>query len=72
MIGVKVMAIAERNIEWQPRGWDWSSRKNCIVRNGEIGTGGMPLLDYYLLNKDIDGAIEFLQAIKRAMAETKK
>ncbi len=71
-MGKRVMAIAERQVEWTPNGWGWSSRKECIIRDGEIVNGGMPLLDYYFLNKDIDGAIEFLQAIKRAMAETKK
>jgi len=35
-MGVKVMAIAERQIEWIPNGWDWGSRKQCIVRDGKI------------------------------------
>ncbi len=66
---IETTAIAERQVEWTPKGWDWSSRKLVIVRNG--GIKEMPLLDYYFLNKDIDGAIEFLQAIKRAMKESK-
>jgi hypothetical protein len=67
---VKTEAIAERQVEWIPDGWDWASRKTGVVRDG--GLQGSITLDYYFLNKDIDGAIEFLKQIKRAMAETKK
>lgn len=57
-------------MDWIPDGWDRDSRKSAIIRDGEITT--MPVIEGYFLNKDIDGAIEFLQSIKRAMAETTK
>ena len=70
MEGIKLESIAERRVEWIPNGWDWSSNKTAIIRDGKLEI--MPLLDHYFVEKDPDGAIEFLQAIKRAMAETRK
>ncbi len=64
------MTIAERQIQWIPIGWDFFSRKGAVVRDGKLET--TLSLDGYFVTADIDGAIEFLQAIKRAMAETRK
>jgi len=63
-------AIAERQVEWTPKGFSWSSRKVAIIRDGKLNK--MPLLEGYFVEADPDGCIEFIQAIKRAMAETRK
>ena len=68
MSEVKVVAITERNIKWTPGGY--SESKEAIIRDGKINY--LPTLERYIVEADPDGAIEFLQAIKRAMAETRK
>ena len=73
MSDVKVVtteAIAEREVGWTPKGWRRSSRKVAIVRDGKLEQ--FPQMDVYYVEADPDGCIEFIQAIKRAMAETRK
>ena len=67
---VKVEAVTERQVEWTPKGWGWSSCKVAIIRDGKIDR--FPQIDGYFVEADPDGCIEFIQAIKRAMAETAK
>lgn len=67
---VTTEAIAERQVEWIPQGYGWSSRKTAIIRDGKIDQ--FPGIAGYFVEKDPDGCVEFIQAIKRAMAETAK
>lgn len=67
---VKTESIAERQVEWIPKGYAWSSHKTAIIRDGKIDQ--FPKIDGYFVEADPDGCVEFIQAIKRAMAETRK
>jgi hypothetical protein len=66
---IKKNYVSERTITWVPEGWDYSSRIDAIIRNGELRQDLE--LPYYMLNKDMFGAIAFLQAIKDEMYNTR-
>jgi len=68
--GITVETINERQVEWTPKGCGSSSRKLAIIRDGKIDE--LLQIDSYLINADIDGYIEFIQAVKQAMIDTKK
>ena len=67
---VDTRAIAERQVRWRPKGYGSSSDTVAIIRDGALG--GLPVIERYHVQADPDGCIEFFQAIKRAMAETRK
>ena len=67
---VKTEVVNERQIEWIPKGYTWRNRKTAIIRDGALYH--LPQLEAYLVEAGIDGCIEFIQAIKRAMDETAK
>jgi len=67
---ITVEAVAERQVEWVPKGWGKASRIVAIIRDGKIDR--FPQVDGYFVEADPDGCIEFIRAIKRAMAETAK
>jgi len=67
---VETVAIAERRIDWTPKGYSFSSNRVAIIRDGKISE--FPKIEGYFVEADPDGCIEFIQAIKKAMAETRK
>ena len=67
---VEIKAIAERQVEWTPKGYSWSSKKTAIIRDGKLEV--FPDVQGYFVEADPDGCIEFFQAIKQAIAETRE
>ena len=67
---IETTAVLKRQIDWIPDEWSRSSRRTATIQDGILQE--MSLLDYCFVQKDIDGAIEFLKAIKEAMTETSK
>jgi len=67
---VTIESVAERQVEWVPKGYGWACRKVAVIRDGKIDI--FPRIDGYFVGADPDGCVEFIQAIKRAMAETAK
>ena len=59
--------VRERTVVWRPKGY--IDPVAAEVRNGEAHIEG--LCGEYLVN-DLDGCIEFINAIKEAIEDTKK
>jgi len=67
---VIVTTVMERRVTWTPKGWNSPSTKTAVIRDGKLK--GNIVMESYFLEADSDGAVEFLQEIKRAITETKK
>lgn len=67
---VETTAITEREVVWTPKGYGWPSHQVAIIQDGKLYQ--FPQIAGYLVEADLDGCIEFIQAIKKAMAETRK
>lgn len=67
---VEVKVIDERQVDWVPKGHEKSSHKIATIRDGKLYS--FPQIDGYFVEADPDGCMEFIQAIKGAIAETAK
>ncbi len=65
---IEVANVNEINIDYCPK----DSHEHLTATVRDICLTNMTMIDIHFVRADIDGAIAFLQAIKKALSETKK